>query len=304
MEIQLRKILSRCICVRRNRMALRLRLEGEKGAVLPFALIILMVGLLVTIPLLSLGSTTIITSEVYEDRLLQVYAADAGIEWAIWRIASKTTIVPAGGEVILPEFQSNGLPVNVTITDLGERQYEIISSSGSPGNSTVIEAETSVEAMPEGYTLIMGDKMFTAGYTSEDDFYITGDAVLSGGCVLGGNLFVEGDITVIGGANVIEGNVWAGGDILFSGGTEVIGCVAAGGTLTLQSDAVVYEDAYVVENLYMSGQSQILGNVYIGGSISMSGGSDIEGSYPLPYEEPPFIFQGVTAVTSWDISYD
>jgi len=285
-------------------MALRLSLKEEKGAILPIALIILTVGLLVVIPLLSLGSTTLITSEVYGDRLLQVYAADAGIEWAIWQIATQTTIVPAGGEVTLPEFQSNGLPVNVTITDLGERQYEIISSSGSPGNSTVIEAETSVEAMPDGYTLIVGDKMFAAGYTSEEDFYVTGDVTLSGGCVLGGDLFSEGDITIIGNANVVEGNVLAAGDILFSGDTEVIGSVAAGGTLTMQSEAIIHGDAYVGGNLYMLGQSEILGNVYIGGSISMSGGSDIEGSYPLPYEEPPFAFQGVTVITSWDIIYD
>jgi len=278
--------------------------KEEKGAVLPFALIILMVGLLVVIPLLSLGSTAMITSEVYEDRILQVYAADAGIEWAIWHIASKTTQVPIGGEVILTEFQSNGLPVNVTITDLGERQYRITSSSGNPGSSTVIEADTYVEAMPDGYTLIVGDKMFAAGFTSDDDFYITGDVTLSGGSVLGGDIFAEGDVTVIGGANVIEGNVWAGGDVLFSGGTEVIGSVAAGGNLTLQSDALVHGDAYVLFNLYMSGQSEILGDVYIGGDISLAGGADILGSYPIPYEEPPFVFQGVTAISSWDIQYN
>ncbi|UCB43375.1 MAG: polymer-forming cytoskeletal protein [Dehalococcoidales bacterium] len=235
---------------------------------------------------------------------MQVYAADAGVEWAIWQISSKTTIVPIGGEVILEEFQSNGLPVNVTITDLGDRQYGITASSGSPGSSTVIETVTYVEAMPDGYTVIVGDKMFAAGYTSEDDFYITGDVTLSGSCVLGGDVFAEGDITVIGGANVIEGNVVAEGDILFSGGTQVIGSVGAGGNLTLQSDAVVHGDAYVLGNLDMSGQSEILGDVYIGGSISMSGGADILGSYPLTYEEPPFAFQGITCISSWDISYD
>ena len=294
------KILSRCVCVRRSKMAFK----EENGAVLPFALIILMVGVLVVIPLLSLGSTALMTSEVYEDRLLQVYAADAGIEWAMWHISSQTTQVPSGGEVTLPEFLSNGLPTNVTITDLGDRQYRITSSSGNADSAIVIEADTSVEAMPDGYTLIEGDKMFAAGYTSEDDFYITGNVTLSGGSVLGGDLFVDGDVTIIGGDNVIEGNVLAAGNILFSGGTEVMGSVAAGGNLTMLSDAVVYGDAYIQGHLNMGGQSKIEGDVYIGGDISLGGGADIEGSYPIPYEEPPFAFQGVTAISSWDIQYD
>jgi cytoskeletal protein CcmA (bactofilin family) len=278
--------------------------KEEKGAVLPFALIILMVGLLVVIPLLNLGSTALINSEVYEDRLLQVYAADAGVEWAMWHISSKTTTVPVGGEVTLSEFQLNGLPVNVTISDLGERRYRITSSSGNPGSITVIEADTCVEAMPDGYTLIEGDKMFAAGFTSDDDYYITGDVTLSGGCQLGGDVFSDGDVTIIGNSNVIQGNVLALGDILFSGDTAVHGSVAAGGNLTMQSDSVVHGDAYVQGNLQMLGQSEIKGNVYIGGGISLGGGADIFGSYPLPYEEPPFAFQGVTAIFSWDIQYN
>ena len=64
----------------------RIKLKGERGAVLILVLILLLVGSLIIIPLLSFMVTGLKTGQAYEQRMYELYAADAGINDGIWRV--------------------------------------------------------------------------------------------------------------------------------------------------------------------------------------------------------------------------
>jgi hypothetical protein len=60
--------------------------RDEKGNVLILVLILLVVGGLILTPLLGLMSTGLLAGQVYEKKMQEYYAADAGIEDALWKI--------------------------------------------------------------------------------------------------------------------------------------------------------------------------------------------------------------------------
>ncbi len=61
-------------------------MREETGKVLIMVLILLVVGGLILTPLLGLMQTGLIAGQVYERKLHEYYAADAGIEDALWKI--------------------------------------------------------------------------------------------------------------------------------------------------------------------------------------------------------------------------
>jgi len=64
--------------------------RDEKGAALVMVLVLLLISGLIIGPLLSYMGTGLITGEVYETRTAELYAADAGVEDAIWSISHKS----------------------------------------------------------------------------------------------------------------------------------------------------------------------------------------------------------------------
>jgi len=60
--------------------------RDESGKVLILALIVLVVGGLILGPLLGLMSTGLVAGQIYERKTAELYAADAGVEDAIWRL--------------------------------------------------------------------------------------------------------------------------------------------------------------------------------------------------------------------------
>ena len=60
--------------------------RNEEGQVFVLALILLLVGGLILAPLLSYMSTGLIAGQVFEKKMEGLYAADAGVEDAIWKI--------------------------------------------------------------------------------------------------------------------------------------------------------------------------------------------------------------------------
>jgi hypothetical protein len=69
------------------KIAVRRLIREERGQVLILVLVLLVVGGLVIAPLLDLMGTGLkVGKEVYEDKMYQTYAADAGVEDGLWQI--------------------------------------------------------------------------------------------------------------------------------------------------------------------------------------------------------------------------
>jgi len=88
--------------------------RNEKGAALIIALILLLIGGLMTAALLNHMGSGILAGEVHERRTAELYAADAGVEDAIWKIQHGETPVCPGD----PYWSYN-------ITDVNGKELQI-----------------------------------------------------------------------------------------------------------------------------------------------------------------------------------
>ena len=138
----------------------RRAIKDEKGAALALALVLLVVGGLVLTPLLGLMSTGLLAGQVYERHAHRLYAADAAVEDAIWKIKYDP---PDSYPYPYPEpLIVDGKSVAVTIFSLddpatceNELRYRILSTvmaddgggTAAIVNSTTIDAHLSVSYM-------------------------------------------------------------------------------------------------------------------------------------------------------------
>jgi len=136
--------------------------RDEKGGAMTLALILLVVGGLILTPLLGLMSTGLLAGQVYEKKTDELYAADAGVEDAVWKIQEGVEELPGpacGGED--PNYWSynitddankiNGRNVDVTITYVNSLTYQVVSTATGDGSMTEIEAYITGESVCADY---------------------------------------------------------------------------------------------------------------------------------------------------------
>ena len=113
--------------------------ESGQGA-LAMVLLLLMLGAVILTPLLVSMSTGVKSGEVYESKMQEFYAAEAGVEDAIWKIKDRNLSASYSlGEEI------NDRNVTVTIEDNGGGIYLITSTATSDdGGSTIVESYVSL----------------------------------------------------------------------------------------------------------------------------------------------------------------
>lgn len=94
----------------------RLKME-EKGQAFILALILLAVGGLIIVPLLGFMGTGLMAARLIEQKVDETYAADAGIEDAIWKILNNDASLPntLGASSIYTIADINGKDVEVNI---------------------------------------------------------------------------------------------------------------------------------------------------------------------------------------------
>ena len=110
--------------------------KGESGQAFILVLIFLLVGSLMLPPLLSFMTTGLKASELYERKMDEVYAADAGVEDAIYKIISEDATFQALEEDESLSYtlssEVNDLQVDISVTKLsliqgilGEDEYKL-----------------------------------------------------------------------------------------------------------------------------------------------------------------------------------
>ena len=123
-------------------------LRDERGAALVLTLVLLLVGGLVIPPLLGFMFGGLIQGEVYERRAAELYAADAGVEDALWKIQNEAGGLPCNlssppktyPEEGDPIFEVNGRSVEVSIRYVDGQTYGINSTGIGNDSATGIEA--------------------------------------------------------------------------------------------------------------------------------------------------------------------
>ena len=88
-------------------------IKGEKGQALPIVLVLLVLGGLIIAPSLNLASASLNAGKIVKENVKGVFAADAGVEYAIWCLKN-STVPPTQ----LPE-NVNQTQVEILAEDMG-----------------------------------------------------------------------------------------------------------------------------------------------------------------------------------------
>ena len=112
-------------------------MKGEKGQVLPGALIALTVGALILIPFLNYTSTSIRSTSLLGEIMEEQYSAGAGVEDAMWRLIHDPDFAPSAySDPVTYDITVNDIEVLIKVEldiDLGRLYVESnVTSTGVP----------------------------------------------------------------------------------------------------------------------------------------------------------------------------
>ena len=208
---------------------LKKMLKSEEGFALPAALALLLVGGLLIVPSSMLTQTSLSANRITDDRDKSIYAADAGIEYALWQIDNKikdpgtsSLQLPQLGQQMAMPFSEvlNGKNLTVTIYNQDGKTFRVNSiSSDGVGLDLAVISDV--------------DLTFTGGTSSSVFDYAL--ASLNGNITLSGNSDVESD-------EVQEGDIYANGNVALSGNAKVNGDANATGTVTTLNNSKIMGD--------------------------------------------------------------
>jgi len=152
--------------------------RDEKGAALLLAIILLLVGGLIAAPLLAYMGSGIITGEVYETRTAELYAADAGVEDAMWKIQHQDQVPEVkaltqcyqdwsynitDGEGEVAEVNDRRVEVTITLVNNLTSTYRVLSTATGDGSGTRVEAYVTGASVSDDYSGILNGILTSQG---------------------------------------------------------------------------------------------------------------------------------------------
>ncbi len=246
--------------------------SGESGRALLWALVVLGIGALLIPPLLASISTNLFATRAVEESLKEQYAADAGVEQAIFLMSTGDYNL---GESFDPPPLVNNLPVSVTITVAAEDVYKIMSEAGD------IRIESYVSTNYTNLAWLLGNGITSYGnVTLQSNTVISGDVRYGGD--LGGQGVVAGGYTAEEDEDIVEDwpetsdlsdfywldvqglDPYPAGSIDVGSGTEAepypLGPLYRDGDLDIESSQNLWDAAAVLSGtIYVTGQLNIGG---------------------------------------------
>ena len=262
---------------------MKLLKNGQSGQALIMALILLVLGSLLVVPILNLAATSLNYHRVVQRHTLETYAADSGVEYALCELGND----PEGYQTnpLQDSFIVTDRTVDVTAEHLGDDIYKITSIATTDSNSsTTIESYVHISPYPA---------FFNNAITSKGDIEIQPGAVVDGDIQYEGELDNKGTIT----GEEIEATVenwptadglsnfyWvddviSGSSIDISSGTEaapyLIGPGHTTGDLTITGSGVAALD----------------GTLYVQGSLTFQPGTGIKLNEETIYAEVDITMQ-------------
>jgi len=280
-------------------------IRNEKGQALVAVLGFLVIGGLTIAPLLAYMSTGLGAGQVYEEDMVEFYAADAGVELALWNLMSGELDVPQGGQSALPQFTMNKKTVEVTINDVGAPTYRITSIATSDNSSsTRIEASVDVTLgfFDSDFTIFEGNFQLGPGEEFEGHVWSEGNAQLDISGRVTGNVYAGGNVQLDIGA-IIEGDVYAEGNVQLYAEAQIIGNICAGGDVQLDTNAQIAGNVYAGGNVQLYAGAIIDGDVYTNGNVQLDTGAEITGNvYPFPAEGCPLSGGSSSEILSWQLN--
>jgi Tfp pilus assembly protein PilX len=265
-----------------------LRKSGERGAVLVTALIVFAIGALLVIPAASLMTAGLNAGIANERQTDMIYAADSGIEDAIWKINKLPDSLPGelgtSGDTysyLLPATV-NEASVNVKIEYYSyELGLYIISSSA---DDAIVKAVIS-RSPGTNLTAFKGALVSSGNIDLAKNSHVTGDIICGGSFT-----YDEGTSTIDGS---ITQNVPAGDLVTFFPSASEVedfastykdeamsGTIYPDGLNIEQNENITLGDSYIIGNFTVEKDATVnlAGTIYVTGYIDMDKDATITGS--------------------------
>jgi hypothetical protein len=192
--------------------------KDQAGFALPMALVLMLLGGMILVPSAALMGSTLKSNRVVDEIDDKLYAADAGMEHAIYELMYDETFTrPPVGEEIAWQLgeELNDATVDVTMSREDRFLYKITSTATADDGSTL-----TIEAYPTyGYG---GISIFDNALVSlEDDVTVDNNAVVrsreaDGTYGTNGDIYSNGDINLAG-QSVVDGYAYAAGVVTGDG---------------------------------------------------------------------------------------
>ncbi len=248
-------------------------LKNERGQALPMALILLVLGGFLVVPTLALTTTNLNANRIVHQNALELYAADAGVADALWRLNNAGLKPPAQWQL---SEQLNGGTVNVTLSQESAKLYKIVSTATLPGGSTTIEALVMLGGNPW---------FFDNAITSANDVTIQPNSTIQGKVIYYNKIVNKGTVNPAPIKDLTVRDRWpvpAEVDTFFK--NLVSNAPDPGPTITIPSGTSEV-NPFLLGPANRSGDLNITGNgwvklngtVYVSGNLTInpSGGKDI-----------------------------
>jgi hypothetical protein len=193
--------------------------DNQKGYALPAALVVLLLGSLIIVPSLALMNTSLNKNRVIDEEDMSIYAADAGIQYALWHMQPEYEgdfELPEEGEEESLDFPEvlNNRSVYVTISNEGEQLYEVTSLSvNSEGETKEIKSYVSLIPASDGTKGLFD----YAASSLDGDIKLTGSSLIKSDPLGDGDVYANGGDVILTGSSVIDGDATATGDIDYPG---------------------------------------------------------------------------------------
>ncbi|MDD4923683.1 MAG: hypothetical protein PHF74_02450 [Dehalococcoidales bacterium] len=277
-------------------------MKGERGLALIYALLALALGAVITVPLLSLMNTGLVAAQVNEDKTLELYAADAGIDDAIWKLNNCRLVMDAGMQFnyyyIDPETgleidyfgylppSDPYIPLEVVqiyydINDINGYQVKVEilylnALSGGTYRVTSTAYETDISDGTKVETIIasfVNLRAFQSALVSSGSIDFKKDTFVIGGDILCGGDIDDGDMETYlhlsEGAEVFENVPKAIMDTYFPSPEEL-----AEKALEYENEAKEGDIYETGQNLYSTGSPY--GSMYIDGNLTVGNNQEVE----------------------------
>ncbi len=146
---------------------------GESGQAMLAVLALMVLGGFLVIPALNFASTSLKTTNMFEKKLDGLYAADAGVEDALWRIQNDTpTSLPYSYQLT----NINGMTVDVVINEVTTLFGEETEPMGGHADWMIITKTITYNAGFYNYTLSItnngsGNMKIEKASEGQDDHY-------------------------------------------------------------------------------------------------------------------------------------
>jgi len=275
---------------------LKRTISDESGRALALTLIILGIGVLLLPVFLAHASTNLFATRAVEEGLQEQYAADSGIEYALWQLQTGVFSGTA-------DYGVNNKAVDVTWTEYISPIYVITSTATTPGESSTtivsyVISNTIIPSVFDHAAVALGsdekecDLNFGGSFETGSVEILGGDVYANGNiCTWGSGVYIDGDASATGVITDTHGRI-AGEKV--QGAPEIsppdidlaallaeaeAGGVHVGDWSTNHSKPL--GPLHITGNLSIGGNATVTlqGTVYVDGNISMGGNSDMIGGY-------------------------